>query len=289
MIWLYSPATVDTPESCTLDVTFKFNIIDLYGMIMSTKSGPCKKCTTDIPLKAERCPQCGWEPGKPVLGGLGVVVGFVLMFGAIFQILVGVIVLFTPLVGVPFVSAALGAFLFVGAGSIQALIASWLGGFGTKYAAEQPDESGTEGEDSKAFMEEMREAQQHGEERGEKIRGKIDTFPDAIFTAGILAGVLLTVVALVVAGSESEIVGIPPEDLMAISMTVALIVMVFTILADIGRVNRVYDADHKWWIWGIGALIPFFGTIPALVWIWRRKSTTRDEGSSAAALPKSNI
>ena len=212
------------------------------------------------------------------------------MLGAMVQILIGVLVLITPFVGTPITSAALGALLFVGAGTIQALIASWIGGYGTKYAAEQPDGLGSNDEESKSFMEEMREAHERGEERGDEIRSRIDDLPSTIFTSAILAGVLLVVVTFVVVGAEMEVDGIPPEDLMAIAMIASMIVLGFTVLAVIGRVNRVRDANHKWWIWGIGAIIPILGVIPAVVWIWRRNSSAPDDpGQSTTVTAETDI
>ena len=42
---------------------------------MSTRSadrdtGTCTKCMSDIPVEADRCPECGFEPGPGVLGGI---------------------------------------------------------------------------------------------------------------------------------------------------------------------------------------------------------------------------
>lgn len=38
---------------------------------MSGETGECKKCMSTIPLKAERCPECGHEPSSHgIVGGL---------------------------------------------------------------------------------------------------------------------------------------------------------------------------------------------------------------------------
>lgn len=243
---------------------------------MSNETGACKKCTTDIPLKAERCPQCGYEPGKAVLGPIGTIIGIILLIGAIFQILVGVLSLLTVFAGVPITSALTGAAIFIGAGAIQGTIADWIGKFGTHYAAEQPDET-TLREESKSFKEEMQEASEQGRERGERwqqsILHRIDQLSPWVFTATIIAGIGFVFLTFVIIGSEIEVAGVPPEDLFMIPFTMSMFIFAFTVYADVRRVNRLYNTDHKWWLWTFLSMIPFIGFIPALAWVWRRRST----------------
>ena len=243
---------------------------------MSNETGACKKCTTDIPLKAERCPQCGYEPGKAVLGPIGTIIGIILLIGAIFQILVGVLSLLTVFVGVPITGALIGAAIFIGAGAIQGIIADWIGKFGTHYAAEQPDET-TLQEESKSFKEEMQEASEQGRERGERwqqnIIHRIDQLSPWVFTSTIIAGIVLVFFSVGVTSMETELAGVPTEDIGVTFLILSFFVFPFTVYADVRRVNRLYNTDHKWWLWTFLSMIPFIGFIPALAWVWRRRST----------------
>lgn len=243
---------------------------------MGNDKGPCKKCTSEIPLKAQRCPQCGYEPGKPVLGPIGTILGVLLLIGAIFQILIGALALLTLFVGVPITSALAGAAIFVGAGAFQGAIANWIGKFGTHYAAEQPDETAKQ-EDSKPFKEEMQEAYEQGGERGERwqqyVKRHIDQLSPWVFTSAIIAGIGLLFSTFVIVGGEMEVAGVPTEDLFLIPFMMSIIFLALTVLTDIGRVNRLYNTNHKWWAWVLPSMIPFIGFIPAIAWIWRRRKT----------------
>lgn len=239
---------------------------------MNDKTGHCQKCTTEIPLKAERCPQCGYEPGKAVLGPIGTIIGIILLIGAVFQILVGVLSLLTVFAGVPITSALTGAAIFIGAGAIQGIIADWIGKFGTHYAAEQPDETAG-GKESKSFKEEMEDSYERGEEIGDKWRDRIDQLSPWVFTSTIIAGIGFVVLTFVIVGAEIEIAGVPTEDLFMIPFMMSIIVLAFTVLADVGRVNRLYEANHKWWAWTFPSMVPFIGFIPALAWVWRRRKS----------------
>lgn len=241
---------------------------------MSDETGDCKKCTTTIPLKAERCPQCGYEPGKAVLGPIGAILGFLLLMGGGFQILVGVLSLLTVFVGVPITSAVVGAVLFLGIGGIQITIADWLGKFGTHYAAEQPDEVTAE-EDKQSFKEALEEGYQRGEERKSRVRQRIDALSPQVFTSFVIVGAAFGFLSLIIIGAETEIAGVPPEDLFVIPFIMSMSILAFTVLADIGRVNRVYEANHRWWVWVFSSMIPIVGFIPALGWVWRRQKTEK--------------
>jgi hypothetical protein len=235
---------------------------------MNDETGACKKCHSEIALEAERCPECQYEPGSAVLGPIGKILGFLLLLGAMFQLLVGILLLITPLIGAPITSAILGAAIFIISGTIQALIASWLGGYGTKYAAEQPETSG----DQKSFRDEIRDGKQRGEEWNTRIRNWIDELPASVFSASIAAGILLIFMSFIVVGTEIDLAGLTSEDLLGITLILSMTVLSFTVIADVGRVNRVYDANYRGWLYGLPAVLPLVGFIPALIWIWRRRS-----------------
>jgi len=245
-------------------------------MSNSSETGSCKKCTTKISLEAERCPQCGYEPGKAVLGPIGKIIGFILLIGAGFQLLVGLLLLLIPITGAPISSALLGAGIFVTAGLVQAAIANWIGKFGTHYAAEQPEET-SDDEPSKSFKEEMQESYERGEEIGDQWRERIDKLPASVFSAVMIAGCLFVFSMFAVAGMETEIAGMSTEDLITVLLIVTIAIFPFTVLTDIARVNRIYDTNYNWWVWAPPSMIPVVGFIPALGWLWRRRSAEYPE------------
>jgi len=238
---------------------------------MSETTGTCKKCTTEIPLKAERCPQCGYEPGKAKLGGIGKILGGILLIGAVFQILGGILSFLTVLGGVPITSALLAGVIFVGLGGLQAAVAEWLGRFNTYYATEEGDEIEVEEESKQS----VREALERGRERRKKRQEWIDQLSPLVFTSVIIAGVGLVFLTIVIAGMETEIAGVPPEDLFILPFAMSLFVLTFAVLGDIGRVNRIYGTNHKWWVWVLPSMIPIVGFIPALGWVLRRRKTEK--------------
>ena len=245
---------------------------------MNDGTGSCKKCTTEIPLKAERCPQCGYEPGKPVLGPIGTILGGILLIGGVFQVLLGLFSLLTVFTGVPPSSAIVGGLVFVGAGGIQSTIANWLGKFGTHYAAEQPDET-TASDNSKSFREKFQEGQERGdrigERIGEKYKKRIDKLSPWVFTSTIIAGVGFVFLTFVIVGLDRGIAGVPPEDLFVLPLVMSIIILPFAVMIDGARVNRLYGVNHRQSVWGILSMIPFIGIFPALGWIWRRRKTEK--------------
>jgi hypothetical protein len=264
-----------------------FNIIRTTPQVMSEATGQCKKCKSEISLDAERCPECQYEPGKPVLGPIGSILGFILMMGAIFQILIGVLVLFTPFAGAPITSALVGMLLFVGAGSLQATVAIWLGGFRQKKAAEQPEESDSaEGDDETgSFTEELAESYEEGrekrEERAERIQERVDALPSSLFSAGILATVLFMFTTFVLIGADFEFAGVQTGNVFVLPFLLSLVVLPFVVWIDVKRVNRIHESSHKWWAWVISSFIPLIGWLPALAWLVRRRSTVHNEDSES--------
>jgi len=239
---------------------------------MGEHNGNCKKCTTEIPLEAQRCPQCGYEPGKPVLGAIGKIIGALLLIGGIFQMLVGVVSFLTVFAGVPISSALLGGGIFLAAGIIQVGVANWLGKFGTYYAAEQPEGTYTD-EKSTSFKEEMKESYEQGVAIRERRNKRIDQFSPWVFSSAIFAGTGLLILSFGVVGAEIQIGGVSTADIFIIPFILSLFILPLSVLADLGRVNRLYGTNHKWWIWVVPAMIPFIGFIPAILWIWRRRKT----------------
>lgn len=248
----------------------------------NSDTGPCEKCHSKIPLKAKKCSQCGYEPGKPVLGPIGTILGVVLLIGAIFQVMVGILALLTMVMGVPIVSALVGGALFIGAGLFQASIANWLAKFGTHYPAEQPDS----GEDLGSFMEEMNEALEEGEQRGDRfqreIRERINNLSPWVFTSSIIAGFGFIILSFVIVGANTEIAGIPREDLFIVPFIMSFAILGLTVYADVGRINRLYDTNRRWYAWSVPSMIPFIGFIPAFVWIWRRRKSEKENQSETS-------
>lgn len=239
-------------------------------LCMDEHSGDCKKCTTEIPLNAQRCPQCGYEPGKPVLGAIGKIIGALILIGAIFQMLLGVVSLLTIFSGVPISSSLLAGGIFLAAGIIQAGIANWLGKFGTYYAAEQPGGKYTD-EDSNSFKEDIQEGYEQGVAIRERRQKRVDQLSSGVFSSAIFAGIGLLLLSFIVVGTDVRIGGVPTEDIFIIPFAISMAIIPSTVLSDLGRVNRLYNANYRWWVWVVPAMIPFIGFIPAVVWIWRRR------------------
>jgi len=238
---------------------------------MSETTGTCKKCTTEIPLKAERCPQCGYEPGKAKLGGIGKILGAFLLIGAVFQILAGILSFLTVLGGVPITSALLAGVIFVGLGGLQAAVAEWLGRFNTYYATEEGDEIEVEEENKQS----VREALERGRERRKKRQEWIDQLSPLVFTSLIIAGGGVGFLSLIIVGGDVATAGGDPFYLFMILFSSSLITLAYTVLGDVGRVNRIYGTNHKWWVWALPSMIPIVGFIPALGWVLRRRKTEK--------------
>ena len=232
--------------------------------------GQCKKCTTEVPSKAQKCPQCGYEPGRAILGGIGKIVGVLLMTGAVFQVLFGFVILITPLFGVPILSGLVGGAIFVGAGSFQGLVAEFVGKFGTYYVVKQ-DENEANSVESKPFLQQIRDAQQDENNLKNRWRRWVDQLPSVVFSSVIFTGFTFSLIAVVVIGNDQPIAGVPVEDVYLLPLFAGAILMYSAVVSDVGRLNRRYEGNFRWWFWSILVIVPVIGIIPGAVWIWRRR------------------
>lgn len=151
--------------------------------------GDCVKCASSIPVEAERCRECGYEPGPGILGGIVMWVSG--MVGSVF-VTIALTTVVVILDGFPVIDGLI-VFLFTG-GIGAVLLGIVYAGYraGLRGPTDPPtDERG----DDKTIS----ESWQEGAERGDAIADKIGQLGPAIvgilpswtWTVGILLGIIL--------------------------------------------------------------------------------------------------
>lgn len=239
-----------------------------------TDTAPCTKCHTEIPTGADRCRECGHEPGPGILGGI--VMWICLSIGSITGTLtlvttVVVIDSFPVLQALPVIGIAgfLSIFFF---GTVYAGYRS-----GQRGPTDQPGntpENNELSDASKARLERLVELEDTAEKRGEEIGGSINDLPRAIvirlplqlWLSGILLGAVLNLSVWATATSTGS-------TAMSIGILGGLFTF-FPVVSDVYRVNDVYDTRYRWWFWSIASAVPLFGWIFAVGWLWRRRGAT---------------
>lgn len=226
------------------------------------KIGPCRKCQSQIPIEADRCPGCGFEPKIGILGKIFLWVA--LMWGATSTAiaLISLAVIFdtatvqTGLTGF----GVFGFFALVCFGYIRR---KW-----ELYKQKPAIQSNVskEGEQDKNSPG-IRESYERGEEIGDGIREKIDSLPSPVWTAGVLFGIALGLSSWVLAGLELI-------NAFGIVMVASIVFLVFSIMEDIGRLNRATDLDFNWWAYALPAMVPVVGFVFGFVWLLRKRQKT---------------
>lgn len=228
----------------------------------SQDTGLCRKCKSEIPLDADRCRECGFEPTVGILGKILVWVS--LMWGSTFAViaLASLIVIFD---GFP-----------VRDGLIAAGVFGFLSMIGFGYVARkwevykqkpaiQPSENVEEADiDLGDVSDELRESWREGRERGDRFQERINNIPDWAFNAVILTGAILSLSVWVTAVYELE-------TAMMVGLIGGLVLVGMGVALDVERTNRVRDTHFRAWFWSILAIIPLVGWIAGVGWIIRRR------------------
>lgn len=221
---------------------------------------------TEIPLQADRCRECGFEPRVGIIGKILVWVS--IMWGSTFLVmaLASLIVIFD---GFPVRDSliAFGFLAFLSAIGFGYVARKWEV-YKQKPAIQPHETLESEDIDSTSVTEEWREAWKEGQERGDRYRDRIDHAPDWVFNAVIVTGVMISLSVWVVAVLELE-------TAMIVSLIAGLAVLGLGVTVDVERTNRVYGTGFRWWFWGVLAVIPLIGWIPAIGWMIRRRRSLR--------------
>lgn len=230
---------------------------------MSTDTGECNKCKSVIRTDADRCPECGFEPGPGILGGIVMWVSG--MLATLFlTIAVVVIALITD--GFPLLDGFLGFVLFGGIGAVFA---------GIVYAGFSEIRRGPTDPPMGTGMLETVESWD-GEAAGEAAAERINSLGPAIaaalppwtWTVSILLGVVLQLSLWVAVEQESEIG-------MSIGLLGGLIVSFVAIATDTHRIKWASsEYSPRWWFWAIPGMLPLFGWIFGLAWLARKRHKT---------------
>lgn len=230
--------------------------------------GECVKCASRIPTDADRCRECGYEPGPGILGGIVMWVSGMLASVFVTIALATLVVIFT---GFPIVDGLI-VFLFAG-GIGAALLGIVYGGF--RAGRRGPTDRPTHGERAEEETS-IAESWQDGIERGDAFADRVGQLGPAIiavlpswtWTAGVLLGVVLHLALWVVTGQEGEIG-------MSVALLGGITVSFAAILGDTFRVKwRENDYSPRWWFWTILGMIPLFGWIFGLLWVGRKRQKT---------------
>jgi len=231
------------------------------------ETAPCTKCTTDIPVEADRCPQCGHEPGPGILGGIVMWVSG--MLGSVFAT-IAVVTLVLIATGFPIIDG-LTVFAFTG-GIAAFFVAIVYTGYRSMRRGPTEQPLGAPDEPSESDM----SAWERGSERGGAAAERINNIGPAIvaalpawtWTVGVLLGVVLHLSLWVATAQESEIG-------MSVGFLGGMIVSFAAVLSDTKRLEwRGDEYSPRWWFWTVLAMIPLFGWIFGLLWLVRKRLKT---------------
>jgi len=227
---------------------------------MSADMGECSKCKSDIRTDAERCPECGFEPGPGMLGGLIMWVsgGLATLF-----LTIAVVVIVLVADGFPLLDGLLGFALFGGIGAVFA---------GIVYAGYSEIKRGpTDPPTGTGMLEtvESWDGKAAGEAAGERINSLgpaiAAALPPWTWTAMVLFGVVLQLSLWVAVAQESEIG-------MSIGILGGLFVPFVAIATDTHRIKWASsEYSPRWWFWTLPGILPMFGWIFGLAWLARKR------------------
>ncbi|MDB2237579.1 hypothetical protein [Halorubrum ezzemoulense] len=226
---------------------------------MSAGTGECRKCKSEIREEAERCPECGYEPGPGILGGIVMWVSAMLASVFVTIALTSLIIIGT---GFPIID---GLTVFVFTGSIGA------GLLGIVYVGYKSSKQGPTGSPDGTSVQDRIESWD-GEEAGEAAAKRINSIGPALiaalptwtWTAGVIIGVVLHLSLWLATVEESEIG-------MGVSLIGGITVSVFAIVADTRQVKWTTDYSPRSWFWAILGAIPLFGWIFGVMWLLRKR------------------
>lgn len=228
------------------------------------ETAECTKCTSAIPVEADRCPQCGYEPGPGVLGGI--VMWVSLMLGSTFLMMAlgALIVIADGFPVIPGLTVA-GFTGFIASIFLGIVYAGYKGG--QRGPTDKPPGSDAE---SKSMSESWQDGAERGEEWAERANNAyyaaVHALPSSLWTIGVLLGCALSIAMWPATAAENE-------TAMGISLIAGGGLLFFVIVVDTLRLNDANDGlEFRWWFWSILAFIPLFGWIFGLGWLWRRRS-----------------
>lgn len=95
-----------------------------------TETGRCNKCDSEISVNAERCPECGYEPGAgstlgTILGSIGILIGGpIVAFGVLMLVIIPILMIFEGFA----VRSGIILMLFFGAMALIPLLVAALAG-----------------------------------------------------------------------------------------------------------------------------------------------------------------
>lgn len=236
-------------------------------------TAPCRKCTTSIPVEADRCPACGYEPGPGILGGIVMWVSG--MLASVF-LTIAITSLLVIVTGFPILdglivftfTGGIGTFfgLIVYAGYLSARLKP--ANAAAKSKIEDTDSAGTP---TGTSMQDRVESWD-GEAAGERINNLgpaiVATLPAWTWTAGVLLGIVLHLSLWVATLQESEIG-------MGLGLLGGMIVSFVAIVSDTKRLAWHGNGySPRWWFWTVPAMIPLFGWIFGFAWLLRKRQKT---------------
>jgi len=234
------------------------------------KTAPCTKCTTEIPVEADRCPQCGYEPSSGIFGKI---FAFIVFSNATLFAVITIVIPITALAGAPLTAVFSTTAV---TGTIAALL------FGFLYLrhktisrgpTEKPPLAPDEDRDPKSFEESM----QDGWERGEAIGERINSIGP--MTARLFPAWTWTVVALLGAALNLSVwvsTGLNDETGMMVGVVGGGLLSFFAVLTDVKRLNWIGDEEYafRWWFWSLLAFVPLFGWLFTTGWLARKRQKT---------------
>jgi hypothetical protein len=228
------------------------------------QTGLCRKCQSEIPLQAERCSECGFEPKVGLISKIFIWISFI---NGLTFLLISLSSFILIADGFPLTDGLIlfGVFGFISLSFFGYIYSKWEI-YKQKPAIQPSEKIENTDVDLGEISDEWRESWQEGQERGEAIRERLDQLPSIIWTIGILAGVFFGVVTWILVVHE-----------MTNAVFVALLgssLVPISIMPDIGRLNRTTNHNFRALAYCLPAAIPLVGWIFGLVWLARKRQKT---------------
>jgi len=227
----------------------------------------CTKCTSEIPVEADRCPECGYEPSPGILGGIVMWIAFSIgMLFALIAVVSGILVFDGfPIMDAFYVFAFTGAIAAVCFGIVYS-------GYHTAKRGPTDPALGEGNGESESVTDSWKDGEEIGEEIGERINSlgpaTVDALPEWTWTAGVILGVALNFSVWVTAVMENE-------SAMMIGIFGGGVLLFLSIVTDAYRLNWAdNDLHFRWWFYSILAFLPLIGWLFGLAWLARKRQKT---------------
>jgi len=230
------------------------------------ETAPCVKCTTEIPVEAKRCPQCGFEPKVGILGGIFMWIAF--SIGSLFALIavVSLIMIFTGF------SVTSGLTVAGFTGFIAAVCFAIVRAGYKQSQRKATDQPKHEEQESKSLKESMREGHVRGERIGEQINSLgpaiVAAVPAWTWTAGTMLGIVLSLSLWYSAAVENE-------TGMMLGIIGGGLLLFFSVMIDAYRLNWAdNDLHFRWWFYSVLSFLPLIGWLFGTVWLLRKRQKT---------------